>query len=319
MKIIVLNRFRLFSYAARNWIATDLNEITMKLNEKELVKLSVLGEITSAVWPAARSYRPGGDGVNRVLPGTGGICYSHQIGDSAVKLAADHVEPGVSIRAKDNNDNAALNTLACVGNEAVVISGDARRSKGVVCGTHGGVNHVMLDFSTATLKKLCIGDRIQIKSYGVGLELRDLPEVKIFNSDPGLIKKWGLKVARKKLQVPVSHIIPAALMGSGLGQVSCHSGDYDIQMFDEPSVKKHKLNSLRFGDLVAIEDTDHSYGRRYLSGAISIGVIVHSRSDMSGHGPGVTSLLTSKDGLIQPVVKKDANIGSVLKIGRWRR
>lgn len=79
-------------------------------------------------------------------------------------------------------------------------------------------------------------------------------------------------------------------MGSGLGANTCHSGDYDIRLFDSHVVKKHRLSTLRFGDIVAIVDADHSYGRRYYEGAISIGIIVHSDSTMSGHGPGVTTL-----------------------------
>ena len=50
-----------------------------------------------------------------------------------------------------------------------------------------------------------------------------------------------------------------------------------------------------------------------------MGVVVHSRSDVSGHGPGVASLLTSKDGALEPVVTRDANLGKILGLGRWRR
>ena len=107
-------------------------------------------------------------------------------------------------------------------------------------------------------------------------------------------------------------------MGSGIGALSSYRGDCDIQMFDEETVKKHKLDSLRFGDLVAITDADHTYGRCYLSGAISVGVIVHSKSDLSGHGPGFTTLLTSASGDIKTTLNSDANIGKILKLGRWR-
>jgi Domain of unknown function (DUF4438) len=291
----------------------------MKTNEKELVMLSVIGQITSAVWPSNRQYRVGADGVNRVVPGTGGICYTHFIGDTAINLKGDHVEPGISLKASNADENSALNTFSCVGNLATVVSGDAKGAKGVVCGTHGGVEHVMVDFAKKDLEKMTVGDKIQVRSFGTGLEFLDFSKVKILNSDPSLIRQWGLKIQKGKLHVSVSHIIPAKIMGSGLGATSAHRGDYDIQMFDESIVDKYDLNTLRFGDLVAIMDADHSYGYRYLEGAVSIGVIVHSKSDMSGHGPGVTTLLTSPDGLIHPVVKKDANIGELLSIGRWRR
>ena len=291
----------------------------MKTNQKELVMLSVHGQITSAIWPASRTYRIGGDGQNRVVPGTGGICYSHVIGDNAIDLKGDHVEPGVSLKAANSDENAALNTLSCVGNEAVVISGPSKGARGTVCGKHGGVEHVMIDFPRPVLERLCVADKIQIRAFGQGLEFDEFPEIKVMNCDPAMFKRWDLKRSKGRLEVPVTHLVPAKVMGSGLGATSCYSGDYDIQMFDKQVVRAYKLQGLRFGDIVAIIDADHSYGRRYLQGAISIGVIVHSKSDMSGHGPGVTTLLTSRDGLIKPKITKNANVGGILGLGRWRK
>jgi hypothetical protein len=291
----------------------------VETNDNELVELSVMGEIIPAVWPQVRQYRTGGDGVMRVLPGTGGICYSHQIGDSACDLQGDHVEPGVTIKHLNKDFNSSLNVLSCVGNDATVISGAAKGAKGVVCGTHGGVEHVIIDLPQSTLSKLCIGDKVQVRAHGTGLAFRRLDDVRILNCDPRLIAKWGLSWRGGKLHVPVTHRVPAKIMGSGLGQPSSHHGDYDIQMFDEQVVADHQLNTLRFGDLVAITDADHSYGRRYLGGAVSVGVVVHSRSDVSGHGPGVCSLLTSPTGAIAPKLDAEANLGQLLKLGRWRR
>ena len=53
-----------------------------------------------------------------------------------------------------------------------------------------------------------------------------------------------------KLEVTVTHIIPAAIMGSGLGANQVNSGDYDIQLFDEAVVEQYGRGSLRLGDLV---------------------------------------------------------------------
>jgi hypothetical protein len=198
------------------------------------------------------------------------------------------------------------------------MSGDAKGALGVVCGTHGGVEHLMVDFPADVMELLAIGEKIQVRAFGAGLELKECPEVTVMSADPGFIDRWPLGVRKGKLAVPVTHVLPAKLMGSGLGSVSCYSGDYDIQLFDQTTVKQHRLSTLRFGDLVAITDADHTFGRRYLGGAVSVGVIVHSRSDMSGHGPGVTTLLTSSKGAIEPVIDENANIGFYLKIGRWR-
>ena len=103
-------------------------------------------------------------------------------------------------------------------------------------------------------------------------------------------------------------------MGSGLGADNAYRGDYDIQMFDEKTVKEYGLDRLRFGDLVGIVDADATYGRIYRQGAITVGSISHSRSWVAGHGPGVTALFTSKDGNIELVEDRGANLATLLKI-----
>jgi hypothetical protein len=103
-------------------------------------------------------------------------------------------------------------------------------------------------------------------------------------------------------------------MGSGLGANQVNSGDYDIQLFDKMIVDQYGLESLRLGDLVAIVDADHSFGRIYRQGAVSVGVVIHSNCVTAGHGPGVTTLMTSPDGKIVPLIKHEANIASLLKL-----
>jgi len=117
-----------------------------------------------------------------------------------------------------------------------------------------------------------------------------------------------------KLEIPVTHEIPASIMGSGLGANQVYSGDYDIQLFDEKMRKKYGLDDLRLGDLVAILNADHSYGRIYKEGAISVGIVVHSNCVTSGHGPGVTTLFTSSTGKIVPRIDPDANIAKILNL-----
>jgi hypothetical protein len=154
-----------------------------------------------------------------------------------------------------------------------------------------------------------------VKAHGVGLKFLDFPEVKIMNMDPTFLKKMVIEEKEGKLEIPVTHIIPASIMGSGLGASSSHSGDYDIQLFDEAINQKYGLDTLRFGDIVAIVDADHSYGRIYKQGAISVGIVVHSNCIYAGHGPGVTTLFTSSSGMIEPKINPMANIASILSIG----
>jgi hypothetical protein len=230
------------------------------------------------------------------------------------------VEPGVSVENKENDArygqgaNAAFNVLSCVGNGAVVVNGDAKGAKGVVTGKHGGIEHVLVDFQTEIMDKLMLGDKVLVKGFGVGLKLLDFPDVKVMNMDPQFLEVLKVKPKGEKLSVPVTHMIPAAIMGSGLGNNQTFSGDYDIQMFDDKVIEQFGLEDLRLGDLVAIIDADHSFGRIYRQGAITVGIVVHTNCVTAGHGPGVTTLFTSTMGKIIPEINGKANIAKLLKL-----
>lgn len=292
------------------------------LNTGELVMVQVTGQIAHPVAGAA-PHRIGHDGVPRVLPGTGGIVLNRRIGDLCVGLAGDHIEPGVSLHNNGreivgprDGPNNALITYACVGNVAEVLSGRCAGRRGLVTGKHGGVNHVMVDFPTPILARLAIGDRIAIRSHGLGLRLRRHPRVDVMNCDPALLTRWGLVERDGRLHVPVTHLVPARLMGSGLGKNTAWRGDYDIQLADRRSRERWRLTSLRFGDLVAIVGADVRRGPIYREGRVTIGVIVHGDSTVSGHGPGVTPLLTGPAACLRPVLQADANLAEVFGVRR---
>ena len=248
-----------------------------------------------------------------VLPATGGISYNVRIGDSAFGWAGDHVEPGVSIRNENKDENAALMTFACIGNEAKIVSGEAAGEKGYVTGMHGGIDHVLICFEQSTLEKLTIDDKIMVKAYGQGLKLKDYPEVQLMSIDPDMFEKMNITEKDGKLQVPVVAVVPPYLMGSGIGSPSAYTGDYDIMTGDEAEIKRLGLDKLKFGDLVLLQDCDNSYGRGYLKGAVSVGVIVHSDCVKAGHGPGVTTIMVSKGSNIEAVIDENANIGNYVR------
>lgn len=272
----------------------------LRTNADKLVKISVVGEVASPVFGRA-IYRISAQGTPLVLPSVGGITYNVRVGDPACGWEADHVEPGVSIENKENDPrfqqaaNTALNVLSCIGNEAVVVTGDAKGAKGVVTGKHGGIEHVMVDFQHETLEKLMLGDKVLVKAFGVGLRLLDCTNVKVMSMDPRFLEALDPKPNKDKLEVPVTHVVPA-IMGSGLGADQTHSGDHDIQLFDENVREQYGLDDLRLGDLVAIKDADHSYGRIYKQGAMSVGIVVHTNSVISGHGPGSRLFLLLQQG-----------------------
>ena len=291
----------------------------LRTNTDKLVKISVMGEVASPIIGRA-VYNISAKGTPSILPGVGGITYNLRVGDPACGWEADHVEPGVSVENKENDPrygqgaNAAFNVLSCVGNDAIVVSGDAKGAKGIVTGKHGGIEHVLVDFQPEVLEKLMLGDKMLVKAYGVGLKLTEFSDIKVMNMDPRFLDALNPKPNGEKLEVPVSHIVPAAIMGSGLGANQTHSGDYDIQLFDENVVGHYGLEDLRIGDLVAIIDADHSFGRIYHQGSISVGIIVHTNCVTAGHGPGVTSLMTSPSGKIIPKIDSKANIAYLLKL-----
>jgi hypothetical protein len=224
----------------------------------------------------------------------------------------DHVEPAVSMKNPDDTANGGLNVLSCVGNVATVLSGAACGATGVITGKHGGAEHVMVDFPTESLEQMVPGDQILVKSFGTGLALADFPDIKCMSVDPDFFAAWVSETRDGKLVVPVTHLCPAGVMGSGLGRDNAFRGDYDITMFDEDTVEEYGLGDLRLGDLVAIVDADSTYGRYYHKGSVTIGIIAHGNSIIAGHGPGVTCLLTSRSGAIEPVVDSKANIGQIL-------
>lgn len=280
------------------------------INTDRLVMQSVMGQIhhPTMITP----YRLDTSGFGHVLPATGAITYNVKIGDSVFAMACDHVEPGVSIQNPDMRENAALNTLACVGNAATVLSGDAKGAKGLVTGMHGGIEHLLVYFAPDDLDKMAVGDKIQIRAQGQGMQIDGFASsVLAMNMDPALFDALGITVQDGVLRVPVAATVPAYLMGSGIGAGTAHNGDYDIMTADWAEIERLGLDKLRYGDIVLLKDCDTSCGRGYLGGAVTIGVVVHSDCVKMGHGPGVTTLLTSKTPVIEGVPDPKANLADL--------
>jgi len=286
----------------------------VQTNRERLVVQIVSGAVAPALL-ASSLYDVGADGVPRILPEVGGITLNVRVGDSAFAYEADHVEPCVSARHPDDAVNRGFTTFSCIGNIATVTGGEAKGARGVVTGKHGGVEHLIIDFAVDVMERMQIGDRISVRAVGAGLTLADAGDVRVFNCDPDLFEKLGLKQrAAGRFAIPVACTVPARVMGSGLGRQTVVRGDYDIQCFDEMTVREYRLDRLRLGDLVAIVDADNTHGRVFRTGAVTIGVVSHGASNLAGHGPGVTTLLTSAGGAIEPVLDDAANLATILEL-----
>lgn len=283
----------------------------MKTNIEKLVKQSVQGSIRH---PGFSGYRLDTEGQAYVIPATAGITYNVKVGDCAFGLVGDHVEPGVSLYHPDKGSSNALNIFSCIGNEAKVVTGEAKNKTGYVSGTHGGVEHVIIHFEDEVLNDLTLDDKILIKGFGQGLALEDYPQVKIMSVDPLLFMKLGIEEKNGKLLVPVVKKIPQAFMGSGVGAGFSQKGDYDLITSDREAIREMGLDTLKFGDLVLLEDSDNTYGLGGMKkGAVSIGVIIHSDCIKAGHGPGVTIIMTCKEPLIEGVLDAEANLANYMK------
>lgn len=254
-------------------------------------------------------YWVGYDGYGRIAMSVGGIVYNYQLLDSCMNIAGDHIEPGVSIKNSIDKQNTALQAFACIGNAARITNGPAAGRVGFVTGKHGGVDHVMVYFSRDTLELMNGDERILIQAWGQGMKLCEHEAVQIMNLDPDLLSRMPLqKGANGQLQVPIVTRIPAFLMGSGIGSTTTMSGDYDIMTQDKEANRQYGIDRLRFGDLVLIEDHDNTHGPHYRKGACSIGVIVHSDSFTSGHGPGVTVIMSGDKTTLEGILDENANI-----------
>lgn len=287
----------------------------MRTNKERLVMLAVQGKI-SHPQSGKSPYELDRKGVGNILPGSGGISYNVKVGDFAFAWEGDHIEPGVSLKISESSrteNNYALCKLACVGNKVRVVEGEAKGATGIVTGIHGGVFRVIIYFKDKDLVKMKIGDEILIRSYGQGLKLLDYPNIKVFNLDPGLFDIMNIRAKNGKIEVPVTTCIPSYLMGSGIGSSSVAMGDYDITTGND-DIKKLGIDNLKLGDFVYLENCDNTYGREYREGAGSIGIIIHSNCIVMGHGPGVTTVLTSKKDDIVPVIDKNANIARYLRL-----
>lgn len=282
----------------------------VETNADRLVEVSVGGQ----VWPPAADknpYKVDSEGIPAVTLGMAGICFTHRVGDPAFGWEADHLEPAVSIRHPQPGPEHALHYMVCIGNEAVITSGACTGVRGIVTGEHA---HVLVDFPPEQIELLTIGDRIQIRSIGLGLRLTSHPAVVVHKCSPRLIQSLLLKERGDgKLEVPVVAEIPARLMGSG-GELNADYVDQDFMTGDRAELRRLGLDRLRIGDLVAVPNQNHTWGRGFRSGAMTIGLIIHGDSAWTGHGPGVLDLMSTLGDEIVPVTDPDSNIAIRLGI-----
>ena len=116
-----------------------------------------------------------------------------------------------------------------------------------------------------------------------------------------------------RLEVHVAARIPAEAVGAGAGMVSEYAntdlmGAY-AGLSEDLSLG---LEGLRIGDIVAVSDADHRFGRGYRPGFLTIGVISTGQCMLFGHGPGPSSLMSGPEDAFALVDDPDANLATWL-------
>jgi hypothetical protein len=287
-------------------------QCVIRTNKDRLIEMAVGGE----VWPPrfASPYRPNAQGESMVFMGTAGIILNARVGDRAYGWAADHVEPGVSIRNAQDGPEHALHYLACIGNPAVVTSGEAQGARGIVTGEHA---HILIDFEPEMMEQMAPGDQILIRALGMGLELLDYPDVYVRKISPQLLAAMRIEeIGNGRIRVPVAAEIPPYLMGSG-AELGADYVDQDMMTNDRTTLAELGLGDLRIGDILAVKDHDHTFNRGYREGAVTIGLINHADSYMTGHGPGIMDILCCATDKIEYYVDSAnrPNLANYLGIG----
>ena len=281
----------------------------LKTNEKKLIKMSIGGYVTQ---PSFKNpgYIPDNDGNSVILPGMYGVVNNVKVGDKAFGWNGDHIEPGVSIDSENINEHFALHYLVCTGNKAIVRSGEAKGKTGIVTGEHA---RNLIHFEQNILEKICVGDQIDIITHGRGLRLLDFPEIEIKKIDPNLLKSMNFKVESKKLIVDVAIELPIKIMGSG-AELNSEYVDQDLMSGDRSLMKKLKIDQMKLGDLIVINHADHRWGRSYKKDHVSIALCIHGDSVMTGHGPGIMTIMTGTKKNLGWRINKKANLKNILKI-----
>lgn len=277
-------------------------------NADRLVTQVLSGE----VWPAMadrHAYRVDADGTPFVLPGMGAVTLGTHLGDPATGLRADHLEPGLSVRHRDRSANYALQYLTCVGNTVTIVSGESAGRTGTVIGQHA---YVLVDAPDEVLEGTTVGDHVRVRARGQGLAFGDHPQVAVKNLSPEVLDRMpGGTRSDGRLEVHVAARVPAEAAGAGGGMFS-EFANTDLMgayagLSDDLSLG---LEGLRIGDLVVLEDQDHTWGRGYRPGWLTIGTISTGQCALFGHGPGPSTLFSGPAEAFVVVDDPSANLQS---------
>jgi hypothetical protein len=281
-----------------------------RTNADRLVEIGVEAEVAHPTHSGTYSVDSYGRPI--ILPGMAGVVANARVGDLVFPWAADHLEPGVSAGNPRRDRYQALQFLSCVGNVVRVLDGPAAGAEGRVTGKHA---FVLVDFPRAALDVMAPGDRLLVRAVGQGLRFLDFDDVAARSCSPALVEGMGMAVtAEGRLRVEVTAEIPAFMMGAGLG-MSSEWANCDVMFTRREIVERLGFEHVRLGDVVAMHDQDHRYGRGYRKGMLSIAVVAHGGyGGVPGHGMGVATILSGPSEQFELAHSDSANLRNHLKL-----
>lgn len=291
--------------------------MSVSINTNRVVVMAVAARIAPpaiAVGQFWNPYTPDTEGEAGVPIGMGGIVYNCRVGDPAYGWEGDHVEPGVSISHPTEAHDYALHYLTCIGNEVIVKTGRAAGGQGVITGEHG---RLLADFAPDVMDGLCVDDWVLVKAKGRGLQFVEYPQIHLTNSSPEFIESLDIRDLGDGIEVPVVAEIPSYIMGSGW-ELNSDFVDQDMMSGDREALAELGIDNLRLGDLVALPDVDHRYGRGFSRKAATIGIIMHGDSILTGHGAGVQTVISGSKREIRWRIDPGANLADRMRIGNFR-
>jgi hypothetical protein len=277
-------------------------------NTERLVAIRLKAQIQ----PGSANHVVRPDGVLTVLPGQGGVVTGIGLGDIAGKWAGDHVEPGVSLGHPDPAANHAIRRLACVGNPVEVLDGAAAGARGIVFGKHGAV---LAMFAPDVLDRLAPGDWVRIDAQGIGLADDRVPDLTWHSCSPALFTAMVEKSEGDRLRIKVAAVLPSLAASAGIGMPAAM---FNMDMNTSASPIAEKTHALRFGDIVAVMDQDHRFGRQHRKGWAMVGIVSHGAAVGGGHGLGLMTLLTAPADRLAFDISDQAQLGRLLPLP-WER
>ena len=231
-------------------------------------------------------YRIDRDGNPYVAVGDGGVVLGLRLGDSVFGHVGDHAAPGACLVHPSDDARYAVVGLSCIGNRAIIRTGDAVGREGVVFGKRGGGERVIVIFAQDVLARLRPSDQVAIMSRGQGAKA-PVAGITQMNITPEALSLLPVRVEGDQVDVGVRVVLPSRTVGNGVGRPMA-MWDVDLQV----DSANQAMSELRLGDLVAISDLDARTNAGFRKDWLSVGVVTHGTSPQPGHGPGVTIVLS---------------------------